>query len=194
MTDVIAIEKDGGAFWLDSNLQLGGYIGSLCARKQLHTHLDFLQLAGFDDEVARELGIACLADNNLMFAREQQDFLVALELLHVADISAVDPHAGIPIQLRIAFKADFAHDFAALRGDDGCAEREQKQREQSRCGLEVPLFEHDAPSHSGREIILTRMRSRCLQKRRRPGRKIWRQILEGADTPFSPALVIKWTP
>src|SRR6476646_5036694 len=128
MADVPAIEKDGRAFWVDGNLQLRCNVRSLCAREQLHSHLNLLHLAGLDNELSREIRVTCLTDDDLVLSRQQENLLLGLEFLDIANISAIDPYAGIPIQLCIAAKTHFAHDLTALRGEMRCAERQNKER------------------------------------------------------------------
>src|SRR5208282_571282 len=164
MANIIAIEENGRAFRLNGNLQFSSDVGELYAGERLHLDLNRLHLAWLDNQLLCELDIPGLPYGDLVFARQQQDLFVALEFLHVANVFAVDPHARIPIDLRIALKVHFAHNFAALGGEVRCADQEQRQREQTRRSLEVPPFKHDAPSRSGREFILTRMWRRSPSK------------------------------
>src|SRR5579859_2097584 len=164
MANISAIEKDGRAFWMNSNLQLRCNFRSLGAREQLHSHLNLLHLAGLDNEFSREIGIACLPDDDLVLSGQQENLLLSLEFLYVANIVAIDPDAGIPIQLCIAVKAHFAHDLAALRREMRGAERQKEERKQTRNAPEVADSDHDSSSHSGRDFILTRIGRRNLQK------------------------------
>src|SRR5215469_1915315 len=145
VASIVVIHKDGCASRFHRQLQLGGDGRRARAPKQWHRHANFLCPPRLDHNIFHKVAVARLANNDLMFAWQKQDFLIALEFLYIANVRAVDPDTSVSFNAGSALELQLAQDFAVVRGQIRSPKQDAKQSERKNRGGKPRSPVHCAP-------------------------------------------------